>query len=266
MKKSFILLAFIFTTLVPKVQAADNVVPVTIDSDPQGVTFSFTVPNRGFSISGTTPARINDVPVGKAFVHFETIEGCTAPKPQNRTMGQDTMLNFFGRYTCGNSVEEPTVTIQKPVTPTKHISARVSPSQLEALPGSTVQFTVAVHNDGAAIDTPVTVRYSFDAGQMSVASMPNNARMVGSSVEWVLPNLAADATWSSTVSMKLASNITVSNVHAHVSASANGVTTAKASTALGTPSLPKTGFGIDGMFAIATALLGLATVRRRFIA
>lgn len=264
MKHLLLLLTFGFSTTLAPVSFAQNTVPVTIDSDPQGVQFSFEVPNSKFTVTGTTPARINDVPTGKAFVHFETLQNCLAPKPQSRSIGQDKPMHFFGRYNCGNSSSEPDIIIKDPVVPNKKISARVSPSQLEALPGATVNFTVAVHNDGAHVDTPVTVQFSYNADQLTPISVPRGGHQVRAGlIEWTVPSLRVNETWSLSVPMRISQHADASTITTRVTAKGLGLNTASASTHLGTPALPETGFGFDSIFVALTALSGVAYAWRR---
>jgi hypothetical protein len=267
MKHLLLLTSFVSSIVSTPLAYANTTVPVSIDSDPQGVTFSFDIPNEKFTVTGKTPARINDVPSGKAIVHFETLENCIAPKPQNRVIGQDQPMHFFGRYNCGNSGVTPEIIEQPALVPAKQISARVSPSQLEALPGSAVQFTVAVHNDAATINTPVTVRFTYDASQMNPTHIPNNGVQVQPGIiEWTLSGIPSNQTWSAGVKMQLSTNVHTNAITASVSAQGAEVRTATASTQVGTPGLPATGFSIDTLFAVFTSLTGAAYAWRKRLA
>lgn len=243
-------------------------VPLTVDSDPQGAKFSLEVPNNKFSITGTTPARINNVPTGKAIVHFENLPNCLAPKPQNRVIDSTEQINFFGRYACGNSSSEPTVTVLPPVASAKRVSIRLSPHQLEFLPGGAVNFTVAIHNDAEAITSPITVLVQFNESELT----PNGALALGGvyqeggQIAWTIPALQFKETWSTTVPLRVANSVNTDSLHVQASVQGAGFARASASATIGTPTLPETGFGFDTIFLALSAAISAGFVWKRKLA
>lgn len=244
--------------------AEERTVPVTIDSDPQGAVFSFEVPNNKFVVTGTTPARINNVPTGKAIVHFETLENCIAPKPQNRTLGTDRPMNFFGRYSCGGATVQPDITEKPNVVPAKRVSIRLSPHQLEFINGDMVNYTLAVHNDADALNAPLNVDLRFDPNQLQVGtSLPIGATLVSAGhLQWRIDALAYNQTWSVPVSLRIG-NVQGDSVRATASVQGAGVSTVNATATIGTPSLPETGFAADMlMILLSLALVSPLALRR----
>lgn len=245
--------------------AEERTVPVTVDSDPQGAIFSFEVPNSKFLVKGTTPARINNVPSGKAIVYFETLDNCTAPKPQNRTLGTTEPMNFFGRYSCGNSIAAPIITNKPNIIPVKRVSIRLSPHQLEYTAGDMVQYTLAIHNDGDVINESLTIDMRFDPSQLQVGTtIPVGATVVGAGhLRWTIPALDFNQTWSAPVALRVVSGVSATGIRATASVQGANISVAQATATIGTPSLPKTGFGVDTLVILLSLLLVSPIALRR---
>ena len=153
-------------------------------------------------------------------------------------------------------------------------SLKLSPHQMEVLPGGEVRYTIAVHNLSKTTQRDFTVSFEYDASKMSITeTLPYGGVWGGNGVAlWNIPVLYAGQTWSVSFPVNLDEAISQGQrlyVSSRVSSPdlvADAADQLSTRVMVGTPVLPATGSRFELFFLLLSTLcaftLALLNVRR----
>ena len=77
---------------------------ISIDSDPQGVTFTMTGPNNQ-DFEGTTPMSYDSVAEGQYGIKYGSFEGCVSPPPKGMQLIAGSRISFTVKFSCAKADE-----------------------------------------------------------------------------------------------------------------------------------------------------------------
>jgi hypothetical protein len=72
---------------------------ISVQSDPNGLTFAITGPND-FKAAGTTPMSYENMPEGQYKVQFDKLEGCVLPAPKALQLEKNKRVSFDLKLVC----------------------------------------------------------------------------------------------------------------------------------------------------------------------
>lgn len=241
---------------------------ITVDSDPSDAPFVLEGPNNVQYYDGVTPRQFTDLPVQRYVVHYGDVPGCITPRPQSRIASSQQPLHFFGRYDCDSVAPSPPVDPEP--TPVDNLTGRaalkLSPHQMEVMPGGRVRYTLAVHNLSKTTQRNFVVSFQFDEDNMSIVdTLPFNGTVSGNGVVvWEIPVLYAGQTWSVSFPVAIDDDISQGQrlyVSARVSSPdliADAADQLSTRVMVGTPVIPATGYRFEVLFLLLSTLCAFA--------
>ncbi len=241
---------------------------VIVDSEPQGASFEL-LASSSLRLTGVTPATFTGMAPLTYRATFQRLPDCYILPQQERTLGANETLSFFGRYTCGvqsssssSSASSESSVPSEEVPNERTVRIWVAAHQAEVLPGDVARFTITVKNTGDRTVHDLSVSAQFDPAMLTPGmSLPRFGTQQGNVIAWEIPNLLAGQFWTVTLPLTVskdlaqgdqttvtarvsASDLTGGEDDQHVAAATVGVMT----------SLPQTGVRFDVLFLLAAIL------------
>ena len=252
---------------------------VVVDSEPQGASFEL-LASSSLRLTGVTPATFTGMAPLTYRVTFQQLPDCYILPQQQRTLGANETLSFFGNYTCGaqrsssSSSASSASTVPGAEVPNERtVRIWVAAHQAEVLPGDTARFTITVKNTGDRTVHDLAVSAQFDPRKLAAgATLPRFGTLDGNVVAWKIPDILAGQYWSVTLPLTVNASLQQGNtatVTARVSASdlTGGTDDQHVATAVVgvMTTMPQTGMRFDVLFllfAIAWTIV-LAGMQRK---
>ncbi|MBM3230968.1 hypothetical protein FJZ28_01425 [Candidatus Peregrinibacteria bacterium] len=260
---------------------------VTIESDPEGVSFSLSFPN-GTSKSGTTPARFDMLNEGVYTVFYDTKKECEAQKSQERPLTAGGEISFYAVLNCGTRKISTPGKTNKPLATGREVPVAPAPASstaspalrivqesnmTEAVPGSKVRITLTVRNVSRETLHDLHISDAFDPAMFSpVLPVPQGGSVIGNALVWNVSELFAGQSWNVTFEMTISDSVKNGDrgvlkasaespdIDAHYTAPVGGTL------AIGIAAIPQTGNTMDSTLILAAAagaaILGYFTNRR----
>lgn len=242
---------------------------VIVDSEPQGASFELLASNA-VRLTGVTPATFTGMAPLTYRVTFQRMEDCYILPQQQRTLGANQTLTFFGRYTCGiassaafsSSVSSASSVPSAEVPNERTVRIWAAAHQNEVLPGDIARYTITVKNTGDRTVHDVSVSAQFDEATLTPGtSLPRFGSQEGNVIAWNITDLYAGQFWSVTLPLTVNADLEqgdLATVTARVSASdltggGDGQHVASATVGVMT-TLPETGMRLDILFLLLATL------------
>ena len=229
---------------------------VNIKSKPQGAPFTL-IGRDGFLIEAVTPAIYGNMPPFDYQVQFDTMEGCTTPRPQRRDLDANGSITFVGEYKCGDrdtTTNSPSVSTAAPILSHRTIQ--------EVVPGGRTFVTVRVENPSGGQMNRLTVSEQIDTTVLSnISDVSGGGYVQGNVIVWPIDRIAAESYWEGSYSVTMDNRAGVqTELHARVSGPGLDrypLDALVAITRIGAVVLPQTGLAPDQIILFAIGLLSL---------
>ncbi|MDD5623868.1 MAG: LPXTG cell wall anchor domain-containing protein [Candidatus Peribacteraceae bacterium] len=237
---------------------------ITVDSDPQGVSFEL----LGYGSQryvGVTPQIYTNMSPLSYRVTYQRVDGCAVLPQQHRELTPNGSLSFFGKFDCSQSSSSSSSS--SIASEDDQFSARVwvSAHQAEVLPGNGLRFTLTVRNTGKRTLQDLVLSAQYDHSKMETTGvLPQGGALTGEVILWNIPQLYAGKYWSVTLPMKIDANAQKGEtVTMAARLSGGGLVPDEehlvATTSVGIVALPQTGIGFDALFLALSGMIALAT-------
>jgi|GEM_PF-6417732 len=247
-----------------------------VQSEPSGVTFTITAPNRAL-LKGVTPHSFQELPPYYYTASFNTPEGCMPQKQQKRALTTGGHLTFFARFLCPMAEEEVTTppeeeekTIVPPPSPAGSVSLTHFATQEEILAGGQARVVIRLKNTSRRTLQNLLVTEYLDPEVLTPeVNLQRGGVPVPNGVQWRIAQLNPGESWSVSLGVRASPHLpagTMTQLTASVSGEDLRAPVGAIAT-LGVTTLPATGVTIDllaTLFGMGTTVL-LVRLQKRMV-